>query len=118
MGPGYGSYFDLQFGKAQEISKIPTAQLSDASSAWEGSDEPARKRGGGAMWTKGDPFPRDLEKVENYSPIPMARAKRSIELERHRELTLGVLVIHKVSKKLPRRSFLRLTTLYLGFLRS
>ena len=46
MGSGYGSYIDLDFDKAQKISKILTSQLSDGSSTEEDSDKPTRKRGG------------------------------------------------------------------------
>ena len=43
---GYGSYIDLEFDEAQEISKILTTQLSDVSPTEEDSDKPTRKRGG------------------------------------------------------------------------
>ena len=45
MGSCYGSYSDLEFHKAQKISKILTAQQSDGASSDDDSDMAARKRG-------------------------------------------------------------------------
>ena len=46
-GSGYGSYIDLEFDKAQKISKVLTDHLSDDSSSGEEESNPPRKRGRG-----------------------------------------------------------------------